>query len=123
MLTVKYCAVRHEVKRLPRIAFAPLFLQCQNETTSTALIGLAMSSLEKIVDALKTLNALDGNDIRDIADAISKPDFSAVSEAVLSEFALTIVEICASLGDAYSCSTFDPDGTAGDAIRAKFGVA
>ena len=82
-----------------------------------------MSSQEKIASALQTLNALDGSDIRSIADAISKPDFSDVSEAVLSKFALAIVEICASLGDAYSNAAFDPDGTAGDAIRAKFGVA
>ena len=82
-----------------------------------------MSSQEKIASALQTLNALDGSDIRSIADAISKPDFSDVSETVLSKFALAIVEICASLGDAYSSAAFDPDGTAGDAIRAKFRVA
>ena len=82
-----------------------------------------MSSQERIAAALQTLNALDDHDIRGIADAISKPDFADVSEAVLNEFALAIVEICASLGDAYSNAVFDPDGTAGDAIRARFGVA
>ena len=82
-----------------------------------------MSSQEKIAVAPQTLSALDDHDIRGIADAISKPDFANVSEAVLSKFALAIVEICASLGDAYSSAAFDPDGTAGDAIRAKFGVA
>lgn len=82
-----------------------------------------MSSQNRIAAALSTFNALDGNDIRALAEALGGSELAAVPDDALCGFARAIVEICASLGDGYSASPNDADGTAGDAIRAKFGVA
>jgi hypothetical protein len=84
---------------------------------------MIMSSQQKISEALHALDALDREHIRRIADAIAGSGFAAVSEGALNDFTRAIVEICASIGDDYSDGKNDADGTAGDAIRAKFGVA
>jgi hypothetical protein len=86
-------------------------------------VALLMSAQKKIATALLALNALDLDDVRGIADAIAGRDFAAVSEDALNNFTRAIVEICASIGDNYRDGKDDADGTAGDAIRAKFGVA
>jgi hypothetical protein len=82
-----------------------------------------MSTQNKIATALHVCSALVVRDVRGIADTLAGSDFAAVSDSALNNLTLAIVEICASIGDDYSDGKNDADGTAGDAIRAKFGVA
>jgi hypothetical protein len=66
-----------------------------------------MSTQKEVAAALKSFHAL----------------VASVSDGALSEFTLAIAEICASIGDDFSDGKNDADDTAGNAIRAKFGVA
>lgn len=82
-----------------------------------------MSIQKKLAAALNAFNALEDSDIRILAEGVAGSHFAGVPDDALNDFTRAIVEICASIGDNYSDGKNDADGTAGDAIRAKFGVA